>query len=107
MAVHGTRRGESVSWDYEGLLQLLSSLARERSGLPVRRQGFLRGHYFHHGAHSISCTTDTFSPFASRLNVALKTVETHRTELMERLGIHGVASLVRYAIQVGLVRPET
>ena len=43
---------------------------------------------------------------ASRLNVALKTVETHRTELMERLGIHGVASLVRYAIQVGLVRPE-
>src|SRR5712664_666380 len=44
---------------------------------------------------------------ATRLNVALKTVETHRTELMERLGIHGVASLVRYAIQVGLVRPES
>jgi DNA-binding NarL/FixJ family response regulator len=44
---------------------------------------------------------------ASRLNVALKTVETHRTELMERLGIHGVAGLVRYAIQVGLVRPES
>ena len=43
---------------------------------------------------------------ASRLNVSLKTVETHRTELMDRLGIHGVASLVRYAIQVGLVRPE-
>jgi hypothetical protein len=37
MAVHGTRRGESVSWDYEGLLQLLSSLARERTGLPVLR----------------------------------------------------------------------
>jgi DNA-binding NarL/FixJ family response regulator len=42
---------------------------------------------------------------ASRLQVALKTVETHRTELMERLGIHGVAGLVRYAIQVGLVQP--
>ena len=37
MAVHGTRRSESVSWDHEGLLQLLSSLARERSGLPVLR----------------------------------------------------------------------
>jgi uncharacterized LabA/DUF88 family protein len=37
MAVHGTRRGESVSWDYEGLLQLLSSLAAERSGLPLLR----------------------------------------------------------------------
>ena len=44
---------------------------------------------------------------ASRLKVALKTVETHRTELMERLGIHGVAGLVRYAIQVGLVHPDT
>ncbi len=37
MAVHGTRRGESVSWDYEGLLALLSSLARERAGLPLLR----------------------------------------------------------------------
>ncbi len=37
MAVHGTRRGESVSWDYEGLSGLLSSLARERSGLPLLR----------------------------------------------------------------------
>jgi uncharacterized LabA/DUF88 family protein len=37
MAVHGTRRGESVSWDYEGLLQLLSDLAQERTGLPVLR----------------------------------------------------------------------
>jgi uncharacterized LabA/DUF88 family protein len=37
MAVHGTRRGESVSWDYEGLVRLLSSLAAERSGLPLLR----------------------------------------------------------------------
>jgi hypothetical protein len=37
MAVHGTRRRESVSWDYEGLLQLLASLATERSGLPLLR----------------------------------------------------------------------
>jgi hypothetical protein len=37
MAVHGTRRGESVSWDYEGLLLLLGGLARERTGLPLLR----------------------------------------------------------------------
>jgi uncharacterized LabA/DUF88 family protein len=37
MAVHGTDRRESVSWDYEGLLQLLASLATERSGLPLLR----------------------------------------------------------------------
>jgi DNA-binding NarL/FixJ family response regulator len=44
---------------------------------------------------------------AARLEVSPKTVEAHRAELMERLGIHGVAGLVRYAIRVGLVRPET
>jgi hypothetical protein len=37
MAVHGTRRRESVSWDYAGLLELLTSLATERSGLPLLR----------------------------------------------------------------------
>jgi DNA-binding NarL/FixJ family response regulator len=43
---------------------------------------------------------------ACRLDLAAKTVETHRAELMQRLGIHGVAGLVRYAIRVGLVHPN-
>ena len=37
MAVHGTRRRESVSWDFSGLLQLLGNLGRERTGLPLLR----------------------------------------------------------------------
>jgi hypothetical protein len=37
MAVHGTRRRESVSWDYAGLTHLLAGLASERSGLPLLR----------------------------------------------------------------------
>ncbi|HTZ28676.1 MAG TPA: NYN domain-containing protein [Streptosporangiaceae bacterium] len=37
MAVHGTRRRESVSWDYAGLTHFLSGLASERSGLPLLR----------------------------------------------------------------------
>jgi uncharacterized LabA/DUF88 family protein len=37
MAVHGTRRRESVSWDNEGLVQLLGNLARDRTGLPMLR----------------------------------------------------------------------
>jgi DNA-binding NarL/FixJ family response regulator len=40
------------------------------------------------------------------LIVSVKTVETHRAQLMERLGIHDVAGLVRYAMRVGLVPPE-
>jgi DNA-binding NarL/FixJ family response regulator len=44
---------------------------------------------------------------AQRLGISIKTVETHRSELMERLGIHGIAGLVRYAIRAGIVRPDS
>jgi DNA-binding NarL/FixJ family response regulator len=40
------------------------------------------------------------------LNVSSKTVETHRAQLMERLNIHDVPGLVRYAIRQGLVSVE-
>ena len=43
---------------------------------------------------------------AERLHVSIKTVEAHRAGLMERLGIHDVAGLVRFAIRVGLVAPD-
>jgi len=43
---------------------------------------------------------------AFRLNISAKTVDTHRAELMERLGIHDIAGLVRYAIQTGVVSLE-
>lgn len=41
---------------------------------------------------------------ARALNISVKTVETHRAQLMERLDIHDVAGLVRYAIRTGMVR---
>ena len=43
---------------------------------------------------------------ASDLGISAKTVETHRAHLMEHLGIHDVAGLVRYAIRVGVATPE-
>ncbi len=48
----------------------------------------------------------TTQEIAKRLNVGVKTVETHRAQLMERLDIHEVAGLVRYAIRIGLVTPD-
>jgi DNA-binding NarL/FixJ family response regulator len=47
----------------------------------------------------------TTQQIALKLNIAVKTVETHRTQLMERLGIHDVAGLVRYAVRAGIVSP--
>jgi len=43
---------------------------------------------------------------ARTLNISVKTVETHRAQLMDRLDIHDIASLVRYAIKMGLVSIE-
>ena len=43
---------------------------------------------------------------AYRLAVSVKTVETHRTQLIERLDIYEIAGLVRYAIRTGIVRAE-
>jgi DNA-binding NarL/FixJ family response regulator len=48
----------------------------------------------------------TTQEIAYRLEISVKTVEKHRAQLMERLGIHDIAGLVRYAIRAGLVRTE-
>ena len=40
---------------------------------------------------------------ATRLKLSVKTVESHRGEIMKRLQIHDVVGLVRYAMRVGLV----
>ncbi len=40
---------------------------------------------------------------ARRLRLSVKTVESHRGEIMKRLKMHDVVSLVRYAMRVGLV----
>jgi len=43
---------------------------------------------------------------ASRLHVSVKTVGTHRQHIMNKLGIHSVAELTKYAIRVGLTSLE-
>ena len=49
----------------------------------------------------------TAKEIAHMLNLGVKTVETHRAQLMARLDIHDIAGLVRYAIRTGLVTPES
>jgi DNA-binding NarL/FixJ family response regulator len=47
----------------------------------------------------------TMQEIANILGISPKTVETHRYKLMDRLNIHHVTGLVRYAIRIGLVAP--
>jgi DNA-binding NarL/FixJ family response regulator len=48
----------------------------------------------------------TTKAIARRLDISAKTADTHRVQLMERLDIHDIAGLVRYAIRTGLVDRE-
>ena len=44
---------------------------------------------------------------ALKLNISVKTVETHRRQIMNKLDIHTVAELTKYAIRKGLTSLET
>jgi DNA-binding NarL/FixJ family response regulator len=41
---------------------------------------------------------------AEKLNLSVKTVETHRANMMEKLGAHNTPELIRYAIREGIVK---
>ena len=49
---------------------------------------------------------ETTKAVANRLGISAKTVEAHRSQLMERLQIYDVAGLVRYAIRTGLISSD-
>lgn len=43
---------------------------------------------------------------ASRLHLSVKTVETHRRQIMDKLGIFNIAGLIKYAVREGLASLE-
>jgi two-component system response regulator NreC len=49
----------------------------------------------------------TNSEIASRLYISPRTVETHRTNLMRKLGLHNHTQLIQFAIQHGIIPGKT
>jgi len=49
----------------------------------------------------------TTSRIAELLHISVKTVETHRQQVMHKLGIHSIAELTKYAIREGLTSLDT
>ena len=45
---------------------------------------------------------DTSKKIAAQLDVSVKTIQAHRQQIMDKLGIHSVAGLTKYAIQKGI-----
>lgn len=48
---------------------------------------------------------DAVTDIANKLNLSVKTVSTHKANLMQKLGIHNQTELVRYALKHGLADP--
>jgi DNA-binding NarL/FixJ family response regulator len=80
----------------EDFVRLAEAEADQSSPLTSRQREILQ----------LIAASFTTKAIARRLNISVKTVEAHRSQLMDRLQIHDVAGLVRYAIRAGLVDPE-
>lgn len=75
--------------------ELLRTAAHEGSGIPSlssREREVLQ----------LTAEGRSMKEIASALNVSVKTVETHRRQLMIKLGVNSVAELTKYAIREGL-----
>ena len=48
----------------------------------------------------------TNQEIADQLFISIKTVQAHRANVMEKLGLHNITHLVRFAIYAGLIPPE-
>jgi DNA-binding NarL/FixJ family response regulator len=80
------RVGENLAGGEQGGLTMVEKLTqRQREILQLIAEG------------------STTQEIAQKLSISVKTVETHRMQLMERLDIHDIAGLVRFAIRVGLI----
>jgi DNA-binding NarL/FixJ family response regulator len=102
IAVRAVARGEtylspSVSKHViEAYLKRTSGVSSELSHLTPRQREVLR----------LIAEGKTTKAIARELGVGVKTAETHRAHLMDRLNIHDLAGLVRYAMRIGLVQAD-
>jgi DNA-binding NarL/FixJ family response regulator len=71
------------------------------TGQPVRKTGELTSRE----AEVLQLIAEGFSnkQIASELTISIKTVEKHRQQVMNKLNIHDIAGLTRYAISKGMV----
>lgn len=105
----------------EELVQALRSLILGRAYLSPGITGVVLDEYLH--ADAMSQAADPLSlrerevlqllaegrstsQIAAGLHVSVKTIETHRKRIMDKLGLHSIAELTRYAIREGITPLE-
>ena len=85
-AIDITARQRGISApDLQTVRQVFSLTERERQVLVLIAQG------------------KSTKEAASQLGISYKTADSHRSRILEKLGVHETASMVRYAIRAGLI----
>ncbi len=79
----------------EAVVEALGPSAAEEDPLTAREREIVK----------LVAEGSTAREIAHRLNLSVKTVESHRARIAEKLGVHDTAAVVRYAIRKGLVQP--
>jgi DNA-binding NarL/FixJ family response regulator len=107
---------------FEELATAIRSVVANKVYLSPRIANVVLDDYVHRDASGMSGDTSAFANLTPRerevlqlmsegratkeiamdLHVSIKTVETHRRQIMEKLDIHSVAELTKYAIREGL-----
>ena len=104
---------------FEELIHALHALANQRTYLSPKISDVVVKDYACHGSKSMGSSLDVLSPrerevlqllaegkstriIASTLHVGAKTVETYRKQIMEKLDIHTIAELTKFAVREGL-----
>jgi len=103
----------------EELVRAIRTIAADETYLSPKVAGLIVKDYLKHSPDSApsaeSCLTirerevlqliaegESTKEIAFKLGVSIKTVETHRQQIMKKLNLNGVADLTRYAIREGL-----
>jgi DNA-binding NarL/FixJ family response regulator len=98
LALEALRRGDVyLSPSISRKLAQAFSGGRSSPGLTARQTQVLR----------LIALGNSSKEIARELDLSIKTVETHRTQIMDRLEIRDLAGLVRYAVRSGLVDADT
>jgi DNA-binding NarL/FixJ family response regulator len=104
---------------FEELARAVSAVLKKQTYLSPAVAGPVMEDYIHHLSTAVSAEFSVLSPrerevlqllaegkttkeTAALLCVSVKTVETHRQQIMSKLNIHTIAELIKYAIREGL-----